>query len=119
MLIRNFLKNASKYRGTGIDIRSTCGCIVAPPSRRDGKNYTIINNTAPIYIPSSLISWLIVGKTPLVQEPKRKKVVTRRLTTKAFEYDLTEDQIKDILTKLPAKHLDIYSDWLALTTVLK
>jgi hypothetical protein len=73
-------------------------------------------------IPSSLISWLILGKPPVVKEkrgPKDKKEVTRETTTKDFEYDLTEDKIKNILAKLPAKYLDNYSDWLVITTILK
>ena len=119
MLIKSFLNNASKYRGRGVDIRSVGGYIVSPPSRRDGKNYKVINNTAPIDIPSSLISWLIVGRPPVVKEKRGQKEVVREISPNTYHYDLTDEQIKTILAKLPEKYLDNYSDWLVATTVLK
>jgi len=119
ILIKAFLKNASKYRGKGVDVRSAGGYVVGPPSRRDGKSYTILNETAPIDIPSSLISWLLVGKAPVVKEKRGKKEVTRELAPNTYQYDLTEEQIKNILAMLPEKFLNNYSDWLLATTVLK
>ena len=124
VLIKTFLKNASKYRGKGIDIRSTGGYIVAPPSRRDGKDYKVLKSTAPTDIPSSLISWLIVGKPPVAPKAKEGSkrattTTTRELTQKAYEYDVSTEQIRAMLAKLPAKYLDNYSDWLVVTSVLK
>jgi hypothetical protein len=124
VLIKTFLKNASKYRGKGIDIRSTGGYSVAPPSRRDGKDYKVLKSTAPTDIPSSLISWLIVGKPPVAPKAKEGSkrattTTTRELTQKAYEYDVSTEQIRAMLAKLPAKYLDNYSDWLVVTSVLK
>ncbi len=119
VLNKSFLKNASNSRGIGTDVRSVGGYIVAPPSRRDGKSYKVIDDTAPVDIPSSLISWLIVGKPPDVKERRGKLDVVRELTINNYEYDLTNDQIKTIIAKRPAMYLDNYSDWLIVTTVLK
>ena len=125
VLIKTFLKNAAKYRGKDIHIRSTGGYIVAPPPRRLGEDYAILKNTAPIDIPSSLISWLIVGKPPVAPKgPSNRKggskqAPARELTQKAYEYDVSTEQIEAMLAKLPAKFLDNYSDWLVVTSVLK
>ncbi len=72
MLIKTFLNHASEYRGKGIDFRSVGGNIVAPHSRRDGKGYEILKDDAPIAVPSSLSSWLVVG-TPFVFNEKLAK----------------------------------------------
>jgi hypothetical protein len=116
LLIKRYLKTASEYKGKGIDVRSTGGHIVAPSSRRSGKSYEIIHDVAPAEIRSSLISWLIVGKPPARKDPDGN---VKEASLNNYEYDLEPEQIKSILSKLPRKYLDKYSDWLIVTTVLK
>ena len=114
-IIDTYLKTASKYRGKGIDIRSNGGYIVAPPSVRDGKAYKVINQTKPIDIPESLVKWLLEGKG----EQTSTRPSTRPSNNKQYNYDITEDKLRDIIFNLDEKYLHNYSDWLIVTSVLK
>ena len=64
-LIKNYLKNKSGYRNSGIDIRSEGGYIVAPLSIIDNKNYEVINDKTILEMPSTLISWLLLDTTSI------------------------------------------------------
>jgi len=55
----NRLKNKSKYRGKGLDIRKNNGYIVFSPSSIDGKPYKLLNNAEPQKIPLPLLKWLL------------------------------------------------------------
>ena len=61
-MIANFLKNSTKFRGKGIDIRADGGYVVGPPSVLNGKSYEVINPSPIIDIPTSLIHRLIVDR---------------------------------------------------------
>ena len=47
-LIENYLKNSTKFRGKGIDIRSNGGYIVMPPSIINNVRYDVINDVEQI-----------------------------------------------------------------------
>ena len=119
-MIKNYLKNASKYRGVGIDVRSEGGYVVAPPSIRDGKPYKIINNTTPADLPSELIKFLIAGKQTLVfakaSEQKQAKIHAPR---KNIKFDISREFVLNLLKKLDDIYLHNYDEWLIATTVMK
>ncbi len=48
LMIRTYLKNKTKYRGKGLDIRIDGGYVVAPPSVVNGVPYEVSRNTKPI-----------------------------------------------------------------------
>ena len=131
-MIKTFLKNSTKFRGKGIDIRSEGGYIVAPPSRREGKAYEADNLTKPIDIPPSLVAWLLEGQES--KAPKAKKVTSKALhnvqnnactdlvnhqNLDGYKYDLNDEQIWNILEQLPDEYLTNYTKWLTVTSILK
>jgi hypothetical protein len=100
-LIRYCLRDTTKFRGKGLDIRSEGAYVVAPPSVRDGLTYDIINYHKPIDIPSALISWLWEGRGAIKSEPHTVKQVTTITTTQQqaepyFDCDLSEAVATDI-----------------------
>ena len=52
-LIANYFKNRAKFRGKGLDIRTSGGYAVGPGSKRNGKAYEVIKNTDIIDMPRS------------------------------------------------------------------
>jgi hypothetical protein len=58
-MISTYLKNKTKYRGKGIDIRTDGGYVVAPPSVVNDVAYEVSRNTKPIDLPPSLLKWLL------------------------------------------------------------
>ena len=114
--IKQYLKNKTHFRGTGIDVRSNGGYIVGAGSSINGKTYAITKNVPIIDIPASLLYWLVVAPTkqPKQHSPKTKQQTTT--TTHTYEYCITDDAIINILDKLPSTFLDNYSDWLKVST---
>ena len=70
-MIKNHLRNASKFRGKGIDIRIEGGYIVAPPSERIEGEYEVMVNRKPVDIPGSLINWLFEGYSSVASDPAK------------------------------------------------
>ena len=63
-LIETYIKNKSKYRGKGIDIRTDGGYIMSYPSKIDGKQYTYertFEDTKVLEMPKELILFLLEG----------------------------------------------------------
>ncbi len=85
-MIKTYLRNSTKFRGNGIDIRSEGGYIVAPPSTRPEGDYEVKVKRKPVDIPSSLITWLLEGATlgsPRSPKTAKKPDGTVRLSTEA------------------------------------
>jgi len=123
-LIENSLKNSTKYRGKGIDIRTNGGFIVAPNSSINGKQYKIINDIEPNEIPETLILWLLENKNNVIEGKINKKVKnTKHKITNTFNneyiYDITNETILTILKKLNNTWYEEYDKWLLILTILK
>jgi hypothetical protein len=122
-MIKSFLNNSTKFRGTGIDIRSECGYIVGPPSVLNGETYEATNLTSPIDIPPPLVGLLLEGQATKAQ--KKTRVTSKQLrnysntackgldnvqnlTNNGYEYDLNDEQTWNILEQLPDECLTNY-----------
>lgn len=117
-LIDESLKNSSKYRGKGIDIRSNGGYIVGPNSTINGKMYEIINDINPIEIPENLIKWLLIDSQ--IKITKKIKLNSNNYTSNSsYKYDISDEQLKFILSKLDNTYYDNYDKWLIVLTILK
>lgn len=111
-LIENYLYTRTNLRNVGIDIRSNGGYVVAPPSSIDDKRYAWVEGQTNINeIPSSLIMWLIEGLNKKGCKAKSKEI--------DYVYNVDDETIKLMLSKLDDKYKNNYSDWLKITTVLK
>lgn len=119
-LIENSLTNSTKYRGKGIDIRTTGGYIVAPNSSIDNKNYLIINDIEPIEMSETLILWLLVDRENCVKKKTNKVIKTKNIICKnKYIYDILDEQIVNILSKLDNSWYEEYDKWLLILTILK
>ena len=130
-LIENNLTNSTKYRGKGIDVRTNGGYIVAPNSSIYEKCYKIINDIEPIEIPETLLVWLLFEKNNIEVNINNKKTNISKqhikknnknfngITKNNFIYDISDEQIIEILNKLDYSWYDIYDKWLIVLTVLK
>ncbi len=67
-MIKAHLRNSTKFRRRGIDIRREGGFTVAPPSERNDGAYEVTNDRKPIDIPSPLITWLLEGSPRILGE---------------------------------------------------
>jgi hypothetical protein len=130
-LIENNLTNSTKYRGKGIDVRTNGGYIVAPNSSIYGKCYKLINDIEPIEIPETLLIWLLHEKNNIEVNINNKKTNiskqyikkinknVKKIIFNNFIYDISDEQIIEILNKLDSSWYDIYDKWLIVLTVLK
>ena len=124
-LIENILTNSTKYRGSGIDIRTKGGYIVGPNSAINGKKYKIINEIEPCEIPESLLLWLAEGKNnnnESLKNVKDSKKLNKKIKTiikSNYVYDTSDEKIMEILNKLDSTWYEEYDKWLIVLTVLK
>ena len=63
LMIQTYLRNKTKFRGKGLDIRTAGGYVCAPPSVFNGVAYEVSLNTKPIDLPPSLSKWLLEEAT--------------------------------------------------------
>ena len=99
------LKNKSKYRGKGLDIRKDNGYIVFEPSTIDNVSYRLMNKIQPQKVPLNLLKWL------LEFEEKTKQSINNNLVLIQDIDDLKEvlQLFKDVNSK----------DWFNITTAIK
>lgn len=122
-LVQQF-KTTTKFHGTSIDIRTNGGYIVGPGSKIYNKSYDIINNVEPIEIPEKLALWLLNGQPKKLDKPKTDKKNKINKTKKTeyshdYIYDITIEQAKDIINKLPLEWCENRDKWLCVLTCLK
>lgn len=99
------LKNKSKYRNKGLDIRKNNGYIVFEPSTINNKSYKLMNDIQPQKIPLKLVNWL------LEFESKEKEAINNNLVLLD-----NIDELKAILDKL----INVSSrQWFNITTAIK
>ena len=101
----NRLKNKSKYRGVGLDIRKNNGYIVFSPSTIDDKQYTLINELEPALMPLTLLKWLLERETHNEETINKNLILIRG-----------SEEIKNILTSF--NNVSSY-EWFSITTALK
>ena len=114
-------RNRSKQRNDkGIDIRTNTGYIVAPPSKTANGSYTVVNDVEVSPIPVELVSWLLEGtKTTKPKTETNNKQTNQHQHQQQYTYEIDDEQLKQLLNKLPNNFVDVYSDWLIITTILK
>lgn len=122
-LVQQF-KTTSKFHGTSIDIRTNGGYIVGPGSKIYNKSYDIINNIEPIEMPEKLALWLLNGQPKKLDKPKTNKKNKINKTKKTeynheYIYDITIEQAKEIIDKLPLEWSENRDKWLCVLTCLK
>ena len=54
-----YFKTASKYRDSGLDIRTNIGLIITAGSTTPKGSYTVMNNVDIVEMPLELIEWLL------------------------------------------------------------
>lgn len=103
------LKNKSKYRGFGLDIRKNNGYIVFSPSSRviDGetKPYKLLNILEPSEIPLTLLNWLLEFETQEKEAINNNLVLVKNIK-----------QVKEILSNFDEVNSKL---WFNITTALK
>ena len=122
LLIENHLTNKTKFRNKGLDIRSNGGYVVGVGSN----NYDYMTECESISeMPTTLIDWLLEyennnneDKEPSVNSIKSASTNTQ-ININNYKYNITDDQVWEILEKLDDKYLESYSEWLKVTTILK
>ena len=125
LMIQTYLKNKTRYRGKGLDIRTEGGYVCAPPSVVNGVAYEVSLNTKPIDLPPSLLKWLLeeaVGEE--TKKPGKKAPTTTRTTAQEtaqveYDFDLSEATAHEILNELGGTYQTNFSDWFLVTGILK
>lgn len=115
-LINEYLKNKTKFRGVGLDIRANGGYICAEPSTIDGKAYKFIRsfeNYEVLDMPESLINWLCVGQIT------NKTTLKTPVKIPKTSFNITNENLKEYLDMLPDKYLNNFSDWLKILAICK
>ena len=110
-LIDQYLKSKSKFRNKGIDIRSKGGYIVMAPSQINGIQYEFINDFDIIEIPSTLIQFLLNNST-------QSTSINKKNNFNNFTYNITDDEIIEILFKLDFSYCDETNKWYIVTNIL-
>ena len=137
-IINQVIYNRSKKGGVGIDIRSTGGYIVAPPSSIDGISYEVINETSINDLPKELGDYLLkldlMHKLNMMvkDEIKVSKENTNKETsddehitlydnhfTNNYKYEIDDATIMKLLKMLSPEYLNNFELWFKITTVLK
>jgi len=128
-LIEKYLKNRTKFRGKGIDIRNNGGYVVVTPSKIFNREYKFIRNFEEykvLEIPITLINFLLFQieineKLDEEQEQKqqKQKIINISSSKDNLLYDITDEEIKKILSLLSSKYLNNKDDWLKISTALK
>ena len=102
----NKLKNKSKYRGRGLDVRKGAGAyVVFNGSSINGKYYKLLNNLEPQKIPVSLVSWLLEYETEKMTAINNNAVLMDEA-----------DELKELLSNF--KNVNSF-EWLEITTATK
>lgn len=126
-LINESLKNSTKYRNKGLDIRTNGGYIVAPNSSINNIFYEILNDVKPIELPETLALWLledannekIVKNKQKINNTKKLIEKTKNYNIDKYTYEISDDEIKILLSKLDKSYLENYSKWLIVLTIFK
>ena len=121
-LIDNYLTNRTKYRNSGIDIRTNGGFIVSAPSKIYDKEYKYIrsfDDTELLELPETLINWLLISN----KEDKIKKL-TKKTNKVIFKdsnikYNIDDTLLIELIKNLSKNYLNDYTSWLKITTILK
>jgi hypothetical protein len=100
------LKNKSKYRGRGLDVRTGAGAyVVFNGSSINGKYYKLLNNLEPQKMPASLVSWLLEYETEKITAINNNAVLMDEA-----------DELKELLSHF--KNVNSF-EWLEITTATK
>ena len=123
-MIKAYLKNRTKYRGKGVDVRTDGGYVVGPPSVVGGVPYQVSNDARPIDMPASLVEWLLEGgltKPGIEGKTKAPKPTTGETTETStnYDFDLSHETALAILNELEGKYLTNFSDWFLVAGILK
>jgi hypothetical protein len=121
------ITNRSKVRGKGIDARTNGGYIVAPPSKTAKGEYKVANDTKIASVPYELLLWLLCkdanahttnGKHEKVKDQSSKQFHYNK-KKQTYKYNISDDELVELLNKLPSEYRSNYSDWFIITTILK
>ena len=124
--IARWLRNSTKYRAKGLDIRTQGGYVVGPGSRVGGKEYEVSKNTDIGDMPSALIDWLLTSITltdgqtvPTAPQPKARTTKTNVQPSTDIKYITHDAELRNILNLLPEHYLTNYDKWLLVLTAFK
>lgn len=98
-----------------IDILSNNSYAVAGGSRVNDKKYKRMINAPIKKMPEELKEWLLLN----VYNPE-KTIETRTIQSESsFEYVFSDNQLLEILGRIPQEYLNDYDKWLKITSILK
>ena len=111
-----------------IDIRSNGSYVVGAGSVVPTGSYSVVSNSPISVIPEELSSWLInnlwknkkVVKAPINRDADDSEVYEQdEVDLTAYNYDIDEDIMDDIVDKLPNDYFVDNSKWLIFSTAMK